>query len=211
MTLISVFQGKRCALLVSDLQVQFVAPGKPPQLLIVTKFRRLPNGDYLAYNGRLNSDEYSVLMQKPLETLIAEPLAADPRFRTDQPMAMFYAQRSTAQLYAGDLHTPLFPLLRGQPMCSADEGVHSQRLVALTSRFLQSHQNYHRDALRELSEEYRAYYLGAEAMTTSFGGFESYLLYPGKFKRIDRAVSKLRGNLEAHVDTAGAIHFPDTS
>ncbi|MBI2549333.1 hypothetical protein HYW21_08340 [Candidatus Woesearchaeota archaeon] len=210
MTLIAVFQGKKCALLASDLQVRFAEENQlalPVELrtyktLISEKFRKLPNGDYLAFNGRLNLQEYSVLASKSLDELLSVPLVHEPSIRNDQDLVIFYASIPDAQLYAAHFTQPLTAAQRGQPFAGADEIQHAHNLMDITEKFRRG-KKFDKEFLRQLSAKYERYFLDAERNTDSFGGFTSYIVSPRKIRPLTRNLGKLEGCQEAYLDTEG--------
>lgn len=214
MTLIAVFQGKNCALLASDLQLRFAkedqftsSPSRSSyHTFISEKFRALPNGDYFGFNGRLNSQEYAHIVSKSFQELRTAPLARDPTIRTDQELIIFYASISEAQVYAARSTQSLIAAKRGQPFAACDRIEHAYNLMRITAG-LQGHQKWNKDALRELSAEYEKYFLAAERNTDYFGGYVSYLISPGKIRRITKNPGKLEGCLEARTELDGRVFY----
>lgn len=217
MTLIVVFQGKKCALLASDLQVRFaeknqlILPVSPRtyKTFISEKFRRLPNGDYLAFNGRLNSQEYSVIASKSLDELLSVPLVNDHSIRDDQDLVTFYASISNAQLYAAHFTQPLTAAQRGQPFAGADEIQNAHDLMDITEKFRKG-KKFDKEFLRQLSAKYEKYFLDAERTTDSFGGFASYIVSPGKIRILTKNIGKLEGCEEGYLDVGGKFSTPSS-
>ena len=215
MTLIVTFQGKKCALLASDLLLRFIPQDqlslppadRHPIALLAEKFRPVASGDYMAWNGQLNQVEMSALNGKTLEELTSSRLTEDLRFRADSSLTLFYASLAQAQVYAGDLSTPLFPLNRGQPMASCDQMESSQALMEITESMLRRSRKYNVEFLRDLSTEYQRYVLGHENSTNAFGGYVSYILKPGKIRLHSKVLGKLQGLPEAHVREDGLVSF----
>lgn len=214
MTLMAVFQGKKCALLASDTMVRFADESQMNLALserkyntfISEKFRMLPNGDYFGFNGNLKTEEYSVIASKSLEELLILPLASDPLIRTNRSLTLFYASVSAAQVYAADFTQPLSAAERGQLFVSGGEATHSQDIADLTGKFRRG-KKFDKDFLRELSAQYEKYFLGAEKTTDCFGGYASYIVSPGKIRMLTKRLGKLNGCPEAQMDLDGSFFY----
>lgn len=214
MTLIVVFQGKKCALLASDLQVRFAEEDqlvlpvsrRTYKTLISEKFRQLRNGDYLAFYGRLNSQEQFVLASKNLDELLARPVVDESAIRKNLDVLIFYASISDAQIYAAHYTQTLTAAQRGQPFAVAEDTQHAHDLTDIT-KMLRRGRKYDKEFLIELSAKYERYFLDAERNTDSFGGFASYIVSPGKIRRITRNHGKLEGCQEAYIDVEGLAHY----
>ncbi len=214
MTLITVFQGKNCALLASDLQLRFAEESQvtsPPsrqnyRTFISEKFRELPNGDYLGINGRLSSQEYSCIVSKSFQELKTTLLARDPLIRNDQELMILYASISDARVYAARSTHPLLAAQRGQPFAACDRIEYASSLMEITAR-LREGKKWDKEFLRELSAQYERYFLNAEKSTDCFGGYVSYLVSPGKIRRITKNPGKLKDCLEARMGLNGSVFY----
>lgn len=216
MTLIATFQGKNCALLASDMQVKFIEQDqhllpvlkRKVRTLVAEKFRKLPNGDYLAYNGSLNSQEIGLLNSKSLLELVSRPLVSDPLFRKDLELIFFYVSTSRAQIYAAHYTQPLIAAQPGQPFIAGDEPEHVNQLIDLTDKFRRN-RKYNPNFLRELSRLYERYFLSAEEKTDNFGGFTSAIVSPEGIEVLVRNPGKLQSCPEAKVGLDGIVYFKD--
>lgn len=217
MTFIAVFQGKKCALVASDLmhkfsssdQLQLPYEKRNIITLVSDKFRRNVVGDYLAFNGRLNTQEYAALCSKSLEELTAVGLKHDEGFRKDYPLTAFYASIHDAQLYAADLyHDPLIPFERGRASASCGTSYqYPQELMDLTRRIRSGTRIFDKDFLERLSAEYEKYFIGHENGTDDFGGYVAHIITPRKMRIHSRNLGKLEGCEEAQFLPNGEVYF----
>ena len=215
MTFIATFQGNNCALLASDLQIRFAKQDqlqlperdRTYETLISEKFRKKENGDYVAFNGSLNSLECMTLSSKSLRELQSKPLADDPLVRTDR-LVVFYVSVEDAQIYAANFTQPLIRAQCGQPFMAEDTGMYASGLLDITQRTLKKDtREYNERFLRMLSADYEEYFLKEEKKTYVFGGFASYIVTPQKVELLTRNVGKLKGNKEALIDSNGMVSY----
>lgn len=214
-TLLIAFQGRNCALLASDLLVDFVTREQlalPPDQraylkVLCQKVRPTCNGDYMAYSGTLNSDENRHVYGKSLADLLARPPWEDPDVRPNVFASLFYASFRDAQLYVGTPTVPFGSVTREHPFwCTpvADSSVSSD-LSGVTGSLMNATVRRDRGFLRELSYAWGEEVLRAEGAAESFGGYASYLFLPGKVTRLTRRPGILKGCPEGWVNKEGLL------
>ncbi|MFA4820242.1 MAG: hypothetical protein WC613_04785 [Candidatus Aenigmatarchaeota archaeon] len=218
MTLLAAFQGNRCALVASDIMAQFASQEqltlpieeRQYETLIVSKFRPLPNGDLLAYHGRLNNAMIKHLYSKTLHGLLALPLVDDPLFKDVEQLEQFYL------IYVSVKDTQLYVLgeanrtLRKQNLGDVSAAGYIDNCTTLTTIADSNRRvtgKYNRQFLQELSDSWERYLIDAENPSEHFGGYESYIVTPSEVKLYKRNPGKLSGCRWAEVDSNGTIRF----
>lgn len=215
MTLLYAFQGKKRALVASDLWIKFIPkeqleiPKKEqkPVNLICEKFRRNFQGDRIGYAGALNSYENGVLENSELVDLVSTPLSTIPGFRQNRASIIYISVRD-AQIYSGCTENPFVPTPRFSGTFAGTEIEHAYKLQEIANRLRSYSRNLDKDFLRELSKEVEAYFMRAEKGNETFGGFVSYLVTPGKFIQFGKNLGKLRGFKEAEIRN-GVAYYED--
>ena len=217
MTLIAVFQGRKCALIASDLMHRFaesdqlhLSPEKREWITLASdKFRKTAAGDYLAFNGRLNTEESARLYSKSLDELVTVGLKHDEGFRKDYPLTAFYASIHDAQLYAADLYLdPLISFEGGRASASCGTSYrHSQELMGITKRIRSGTRIFDKEFLERLSREYEKYFIEHEKGTDDFGGYVAHIITPRKMRVHSRNLGKLEGCKEARILPNGEAYF----
>ena len=212
MTLIAVFQVKNCALVASDLMLTYIPQDQitlpvaqqKRETFISQKFRRIANGDYLAFSGRINTDEYASIHRKSLEELLRSSLIADGTVRSDTLSQIYYSSIRNAQLYVGETDEQLRIVEEGQPYASCADREHAEAVVELAGEMRSKAKKFNVFFLRQLSEAYLKYVKRVEREASTFAGYISHIVTPGKMEVCHKHIGqKLYQCKEARLSTEG--------
>jgi len=193
MTLLTVIQGKNCALLTSDLLMGSCTPEEmrlPRQLRtyhfsrVPTKWRQNIFGDYIGWHGALTPQEDMALYQTSLKKLEREGIQTVQTRADAMSTVIFYAKANNAQLYQGYSDGNISPLHFGQSSYAGIPPEFSEAFVGRVARALRANPKYNAQAFREVSKVIEGLYFEYEQCCENFGGFTSHLLFPNRLETI---------------------------
>lgn len=205
MTFITVVQGKGCALLISDLQLLYCPnellhlphEQRPYQRYRTHKFRPNLYGDYIAFHGKMNGEEGEMFHKATLKSLENRGLQ-EGKFRHDNVAILFYAKKSTGQVYQGTSDSKLTPMQVGQAAATCTTEEFSWQLLDILRDQINA-QKLNSDGLRKLSDITQEFYLDREKHVNTFGGFVSHILRPNEFVLYREVPGKLEECPKAEV------------
>ncbi len=204
MTVLGAFQGDGCALIASDLKFTFLEEGNPPRVLVMPKFHRLPNGDYLGFNGRLNREEYAYLGSVGLEGLVSGVLMHNSVIRRVELLTVVYC--SGTRLYAGTSEQQFLALFPGQPVFALENEADAGPILGATAALL-PRAAYGRNFLKELSKVWEREFLRLESAVQYAAGYTSQLVTPEGARDLACQPGSLRGYPRARLELDGTVVF----
>ena len=214
MTLLAGFQGKNCALVASDLMVGHYAPDQlhlPLDQRVATyfiseKFRQLPNGDYLAFNGALNFQEERYLYRQTLSQMRSVPLESDQNIRQNHHPELIYVSIGDNQLYYRQLRERIKSFYRGQPIFFMHDQIRGKELLEMTTSLMERRNGkYDVMFLEELSRLWENFILSIEQHDNSFGGYSSHIFSQRRIRALSIKIGKLEGIPELRVSDEGLV------
>ncbi len=185
MTFLLVCQAAGRVLAVSDLKVTFTEEGKEPKIYAAEKFRRNKEGDLIAYEGRMHSNEIEALESTPLEVLRRQAFSTLPGIRKGLARRIFAVDVRAAQAYSSEENKPLIATEEGYTtICGLPkEGAYNLQQRIIDGRAARSKKDLERIALQT-----EFFLLDEEKINENIGGCISYFIQPGKVRvyRVNR-------------------------
>ena len=173
---------------------------------ISEKFRQIPNGDYLAFNGILNFQEEEYLYRRTLGQLRLAPLELDQNIRQNHHPELAYISIGNDQLYYRQLQERIKPFYRGQAVFFMHDQIRGKELLEMTVSLMERRNGkYNVIFLEELSRLWESFILSIEPYDRSFGGYSSHLISQRRIRTLSRKLGKLEGLPELRISDEGLV------